>query len=127
MKPDVNKEYKQFVIKELLPYCKNQLPRDERKKVMVKPDDEINSLQPLQQTFFHCKRYLVHHDLYNMGEQTKDKLDRKDKFKSRILDCWNKEATVYNEIIVARWPDGPQADVDGLKIKSWLRVCTLLS
>jgi hypothetical protein len=44
--------------------------------------------------------------------RTGDKLDRKDKVKSTILDCWNKEVTGYNETIVARWPDGPQADAD---------------
>jgi hypothetical protein len=112
MTPDYSKEYSRWVKDVAMKHCKKQLKEVERNQILRTPTEKLDGLPPLQRFYFYCERYLLHYDLCKMGQRTGDKLDRKDKAKSKILDCWNKEVTGYNETIVARWPDGPQADAD---------------
>lgn len=109
MTPDYSKEYSKWVKEVALKHCKEKIKKVERNQIMKMPTEKLDGLQRF---YFYCERYLLHYGLCKMGQRTGDKLDRKDKVKSTILDCWNKEVTGYNETIVARWPDGPQADAD---------------
>jgi hypothetical protein len=112
MTPDYSKEYSRWVKDVAMKHCKKQLKEVERNQILRMPTERLDGLPPLQRFYFYCERYLLHYQLCKMGQRTGDKLDRKDKVKSTILDCWNKEVTGYNETIVAQWPDGPQADAD---------------
>jgi hypothetical protein len=131
MTPYYSKEYSRWVEDVAVKHCKKQLKEVERKQILKTPTEKLDGLPPLQRFYFYCERYLLHYGLCKMGQRTGDKLDRKDKVKSTILDCWNKEVTGYNETIVARWPDGPQADADKAdkgdsRIGSFLSVSILL-